>query len=280
MSNKPKILILGSGASALFAAKAVQDFGALSLCASITPFSVPPGAFWFHWVPGDVAEKIKPTDITVHAEGDSRKYMNLQWSINPWGLTSSFPTAAKQVVQGYKPSDVYAVMKPTFFVQLENMLSDREITELCSSYDFVFQTFATEMSKQFQPYKPFFYMGIAEGAEDPTNNYVIYNGLDDRRIWCRKAALWGDVYYEFPKEIELESIQEVMDRREETKNLKYVKLIDLDPFTDPWTLPSSSPKNLHLIGRWAEWNTKRLSHEAYTEVTRNLLLWNPRFKAR
>lgn len=263
MSKKMKIAILGTGASALFAAKAAKDAGHEPLIIGIKEFSFPPGPFWFHWVPDDVKAKMEGTKITVIPEGRERKYQSLQWGKVPNGVKSSFPDRVAVVV-GYNPSETAELMSSMFMLKLPQALTDAQIRNYCEEWDLVFQTFPTKESKAVQqhPLMPY-YVGALYNAGAATDNYVVYNGTGTG-IWLRKVFLWGNLFFEFPKNLELDQIKPVMDRT--YPNLEYHKLYDMHPGTKPIQLPLSAPMNLHLVGRWAEWNTKRLSHEAYKIV--------------
>lgn len=265
MSKKLNIAILGTGASALFAAKAAKDLGHEPLVIGVKGFNFPPGPFWFHWVPEDIKQKVKEYKITLIPEGTEHDYQSLQWGRKPRGVSSSFPKKIMEVI-GYNPSEVEKVLCPTLFVQkMPKPLSEEEIRGLCYNYDFVFQTFPTELSKDVQkPYQPY-YMGALYGFDPNSDfeNFVVYNGTGDG-IYVRKVLLWGNFFFEFPKNLALDEIKKVMDRIH--PEMQYYKLYDMNPWTLPLELPITSPPNLHLVGRWAEWNTKRLSHEAYNIV--------------
>lgn len=264
MSKKLNIAILGTGASALFAAKAAKDLGHEPLVIGVKGFNFPPGPFWFHWVPEDIKQKVKEYKITLIPEGTERKYQSLQWGRKPRGVTSSFPKKIMDVV-GYNPEEVYNAMKQTFTLKMTKPLSEEEIRGLCYNYDLVFQTFPTEFSKEVQkPYQPY-YMGALYNFDPNSDfeNFVTYNGTGDG-IYVRKVLLWGNMFFEFPKNLALDEIKKVMTRI--YPEMKYHLLHDMNPWTAPITLPIGAPKNLYLVGRWAEWNTKRLSHEAYNIV--------------
>lgn len=259
MSN---IAILGSGASALFAAKAAKDFSAEPMCIAVKKFDFPPGPFWFHWVPDDIQQKVTGTEITLIPEGSERKYQSLQWGRAPRGISSSFPKKVTKVI-GYNPTEVAKVMSPTFTLKMPKLLSEEEIRGICYNYDYVFQTFPTELSKTVQKPKQPYYIGTIYNFGPETENFVMYNGTGSG-IWVRKIFLWGNLFFEFPKNLALDMIEPVMRRTH--SEIEYHKLLDINPFAEPLQLPITAPPNLHLVGRWAEWNTKRLSHEVYQIV--------------
>ena len=92
---------------------------------------------------------------------------------------------------------------------------------------------------------------------DPSKNFVVYNGTHEGLV-VREAQLFGNHFLEFPKGLTQE--HDLEEWPIDLKGYKVVMLKDLDPRTKPWHQPKG---NIRLIGRWAQWDRKILSHDAY-----------------
>jgi hypothetical protein len=192
--------------------------------------------------------------------GDEKYYIERQWGdLKSFVPDSSFP---KQSVweYGYDPSKVMEDLVPADCdVQVMSYpLSDTDIKDLAPSYDLVFQTFATKESKEHQPPLVQFMVAAKLGNSDPSKNFVVYNGDKDDNIIVREAQLFGNHFLEFPKGINQEQILSHWPM--DMTGYKVSMLKDLDPRTKPWQQPKG---NIRLIGRWAQWDRKILSHHAY-----------------
>ena len=266
------IAVLGAGAAGQFAALAAHDLGHRVTIITTKNFYAPPGPFWFHWVPDSLKDKVEPVEITLIPDGTEKEYQSLQWGRAPHGISSSFPKKITTAI-GYNPVEVVWGAMPSFKIHKlssKEKLNADQIEVFCDHYDLVFQTFPTDLSKDImKPKQPYFVgeklnFAPANGDKD---NFVVYNGTG-KGIWVRKVFLWGNLYFEFPKNLSLDMIEPVMERTH--PDLTYHQLWDLNPYGAPYQLGAYAPRNLHLVGRWAEWNTKRLSHEAY-DIAKELI---------
>lgn len=257
-----KIAIVGFGPTAVFAAKAAYDMGCQVEIYTDQQKPMPPGATWLHWLPEDVSGMFTPTQIYVIGKGTSEQYTQRQWGkVYP----SSFP--AKPVWEvGYDPMVVLDKLLPTVCnVNITPYrMSDADVKDLSVGFDLVFQTFPTRESKEQQPSLLPFVAAAKLGTEDPKKNYVVYNGTKDG-IVVREACLFGNHFLEFPKGVEEEEVRAT--HTSPLTGYKLVTLKDLDPRTKPWM---GHDKKIKLLGRWAQWDRKVLSHDAYEIATRHI----------
>jgi hypothetical protein len=256
---KAKIAVIGLGPSGAFAAKAAHDMGCDVDIYTTTTNKMPPGATWLHWLPEDVTSRFTPTQIYIMGKGTEKEYVKRQWGSDK--ISSSFPK--KPVWEaGFNPTEVLDVLVPdachTHIVP--HPMSDVDVKDLSRGYDLVFQTFATQESKNFQPPLVSFVAAASIGRSDPEKNFVVYNGTKDG-IVVREAQLFGNHFLEFPKNM---SIQEVRELHPDDGKHSYISLKDLDASTKPWLEDKSS--KVKLVGRWAQWDRKVLSHDAYKLV--------------
>ena len=252
MSN-PKVAVIGLGASGAFAAKAAYDMKCEVEVYVTQAGKMSPGATWLHWLPEDVTSQFTPTQIYVMGKGTSDQYTKRQWGkVYP----SSFPVTPAWEV-GYDPTQVLEVLVPAAcnINMIPYPLSDADIRDLSVGFDLVFQTFPTRVSKEEQPPLRSFVAAAKLGQSDPEKNFVVYNGTKIG-IVVREAQLFGNHFLEFPKDM---TAEEVWDQQD-LDGYQVVTLKDLDPSTKPWQTVRSRIK---LIGRWAQWDRKILSHDAY-----------------
>jgi len=252
-----RVAIIGAGPTAAFVAKACIDFGAYTtLYAHGDIGKIPPGAFYFHWLPPELAKKHIPIQILVQGKGTAENYVKLQWGTNFVSTENSFPPQPRWE-PAYNPSEVFSdLLSPKCVVQyIEFPFTDVNVEYLTTVYDLIFQTFPTQASKEKQPPLIPYYMGVRYGTEDENTPYISYNGTG-RDIVVREASLFGNLFLEFPKNVGEEFIKSNMD----VTGFRLVELKDMHPDTKPWI--SDNPK-IKFMGRWAEWSTHRLTHEAY-----------------
>jgi hypothetical protein len=249
-----KIAIIGFGPTAVFAAKAAYDMGYQVEIYTDQQKPMPPGATWLHWLPEDVSHQFKPVQIYVVGQGTSEQYTKRQWGqVHP----SSFPLKPVWEV-GYNPTQVLDKLLPTECnVNLvPYRMSDADVRDLSVSFDLVFQTFPTREHRESQPQLLPFVAAARLGTEDPTKNYVVYNGTK-KGIVVREASLFGNHFVEFPKGM---TEDEVNESHTWNTGYKVAELKDLDPRTQPVQQPVGKIK---LLGRWAQWDRRVLSHDAY-----------------
>ena len=255
--SKLKIAIIGLGASGAFAARAAYDMGNDVEIYATQNGKMSPGATWLHWLPEDMSQQVAPANIYVIGKGTGSSYSRLQWG---QVFPSSFP---KEPVweKGYDPEVVLAKLVPSScnvnFVPFP--LSDADIRDLSTGFDLVFQTFPTRESKEQQPALVPFVAAAQFGNANPDVNYVVYNGTG-KGIVVREAQLFGNKFLEFPKNMTLE---EVYGLHPVETGWQYTVLKDIHPNTKPWS--HSDPK-IKLVGRFAEWDRRVLSHDAYARV--------------
>jgi hypothetical protein len=251
--------IIGMGPAAAFAYRAAVDAGfAVTIYQYGEPHKTPPGAFWLHWLPEDITKMFSPQPILIHGFGSEQEYLKLQWGDLAKGITSSFPN--KVVTEmGYDPAVVLPNLIPARanIMLLSKPLNDVDVLMLSRLHEFIFQSFPSEASKNVQPALLSFVAAATFGTERD-GNWVMYNGTGSG-IEVREAVLFGNHYWEFPK-----GMSEALVRSQiEIPGAHWVTLKDLHPRTEPWM----GTGNIHYIGRMAEWNRKRLSHEVYSIVS-------------
>ena len=255
-----RIAIVGLGPTGAFAAKAAHDLkcDVEIFITGDLPATTPPGAFWLHWLPQDVSGSAKPVQVYITGEGSSDNYTKRQWGkVYP----SSFPTQPVWET-AYNPADVLDKLVPSSCNMnfLQYPLSDTDIKDLSVAYDLVFQTFPTRESREYQPVLLPYVAAAKFGQEDPEKNYVFYNGktIATGGPVVREAVLFGNHFLEFPKQWTEEEVRHGFDLTGYTVKI----LKDIDPITKPWPQPTSS--KIRLLGRWATWDRKVLSHDAYS----------------
>lgn len=250
-----KVAILGAGASGAFAAKACTDAGVETHMYYCDTGKVSPGAFWLHWVPIDIVPQVPAYPIYIRCWGDEEEYRRRQWG-GLAHLTNSSFVSGITVEEGRDPSDVFPYLI-TSEVQRHitpKFLTEEEIKFMAKGFDLVLQTFPTKESLREQPALiPYIIIASDNAIHDP--NVVTYNG-SGIGLWVRDAVLFGNHFVEYPKYVTRDEIE---DHRDLT-GYKVITLRDIHPSTKPW---QKEKDNIHLIGRFAEWNRKRLSHEVY-----------------
>lgn len=253
--SKIKVAVIGLGPSAAFAARAAHDMGCEVEIYTTGANKMPPGATWLHWLPEDVTNRFNPVQIYIVGKGTETEYVKRQWGTK--GASSSFP---KEPVweAGYNPSEVLDVLVPSQcnVNMIAYPMSDTDVKDLSQNYDLVFQTFASQEAKEFQPLLVPFVAAAKIGTQNPEKNYVVYNGTKEG-IVVREAQLFGNLYLEFPKNMSEQEVRELHD----VTGFKLVTLKDLSPLSKPWQTPKDS--KVKMIGRWAQWDRKFLSHDAY-----------------
>lgn len=255
-----KVAIIGLGPAGAYAAKAASDAGCEVDVYTFGEAKPAPGAFWLHWLPEDLAKTHKHENIYVMGKGDAPHYGNLQWGDS--GLWGSFPEKPYWT-KGWDFQKIFYSLLPMRCQvhQTAFPLSDTDIKDLSSQYDRIFQTFPKKMHLEIRPKKVPFVAAMAETSGEEPNNVVVYNGTGEG-IVVREAVLFGNHYLEFPKGMSQEEVWSQHPLGEE--DWKFVTLKDLHPATKP--VQQDPGYKVQLVGRWAEWNSKRLSHEVYKIV--------------
>lgn len=255
-----EVAVVGLGATGSFVARAAYDCGyKVTVYVHGNPNATPPGAFWLHWIPDDVSGVFSSKPIRIIGKGWEEVYTRRQWG-KSWykGLTSSFPREPV-IEEGYNPAEVLPELVPDE-VKIEIVpypFSDRDVEDLARGFDFVFQTFPRKVDIEAQPERIPFVAAAKFATSDPDRNVVVYNGLDDdRNIVVREAMLFGNHFLEFPKHMLLPEVKKLYP----LDGWHTVVLKDLAPNT----LPVEQPGNkLFLMGRYAHWDRRCLSHDCY-----------------
>lgn len=259
--SRRTVAVLGLGPSGAYAVRAALDAGSdVHVFAANRELELTPGAFWLHWVPPSLEFKASKYPILINCIGTEDVYRRKQWGPDLAKLTDSSFKQGQFLEYGYNPLDIfpYLVKYGEFtFHGLTSPLQQETIDWISEDYDLVFQTFPAEASKKGQP-QLIPYIMAAISAADERKNWVQYNG-SDRGLEVRTAALFGKKYLEFPKGMGLDAIREEFN----LGGYQIVTLKDISPAAGVWPSPL---RNIHYIGRFAEWNRKRLSHEVYSIV--------------
>lgn len=266
MANN-RVAIIGLGPTGAFAARAAYDLGwDVKIYATDMEYRTPPGAFWLHWIPDAVLNDYNAETINILGIGKAEEYVKRQWGKEFAKLPSSFPV--KPVAEkGYDPAEVLPHLVPAEceFMPVSHKLSDVDVRDIARAFDVVFQTFPTRESTEQQP-ALIPYIAAARFGWEPrpgTGNMVVYNG-SGKGVTVREAQLFGNHYLEFPKNMSLAEVGMEFD----LTGYQHVVLRDLHPYTKPWQQDSKS--KVQLIGRFAKWDRKCLSHDAYADVRRIL----------
>lgn len=266
MSNF-KVAVLGSGAASAYAVRAALDCGADVTVHAFAdkPGGGPPGAFYLHWLPPSVANKTRQHDIFIHGTGMEIGYRTKQWGdFASQVSSSSFPTDS-YLELGYDPIAINVLAAGAKRVIIDKPLTDREVDWLRNDYDIIFQTFPTQASLSTQPPYLKYYIVLSGIGADPDQNYIEYDGTHTVP-WVRLSQLWGKRYLEFPKGMSWESITEWSSL---WANSLHVEVKDFHPDTE---IQVSRLTGVSLIGRWATWNKRWLSHMAYDYVVHKIKL--------
>lgn len=268
MADKLKVAVIGLGPTGAFAARAASDLGCEVdiYVAGSGGSSTPPGAFWLHWIPdGVVSQGFIYEDIWVEGKGTPKAYIERQWGKQlAAGVTSSFPVRPVWE-RGYNPQTVLEKLIPRACeeIRVPYPLSGADIRDLSVKYDLVFQTFPTKESFEHQPALLPFVAAARFGSEDPSTNWVVYNGTPNGLV-VREAVLFGNHFLEFPKGLAISEITAEQDM----EGWQTLVLKDLHPHTKPWSQDPAS--KVKLVGRLAMWDRKFLSHDAYAYVQKQV----------
>ena len=257
MSKQQMVLIVGSGPSAAYAWMAATLAGAhVEVVSEKLPTARGPvGAFFLHWLPAEIACTTYNTEVIVQSIGTAEQYTRKQWGRV---VPSSFPEHKR--IEHWWDSRVLSLIWEQCPVRQAKM-SEQQLRESAASWDWVFHTFPTQAtSARRKLYRFPVFDGPASDAQDC---WIVYNGHahDD---WIRATMAFGRLSMEYP-------CPEVMGSplpRMTGYDLHWLR--DIDPDTLPvepseWLAPNVLP-----IGRFATWNRKALSHDAFHTVWQTL----------
>lgn len=286
--NEPSVAILGGGASAAYIYSACRELGLhpdvyVVQTATSKGHAVTKGAFWLYEVPETVRNAFTAVPILMRGEGSSESYMSKQWSECFNEYPSSFPTEPK-VSMGYSPSEVLPVLwKGVEELPIEP-LDDEGVRELASTYHIVFQTFSSDADKvqyaKFRVTIPVLNFPC-DGMVTPEitgfnaahgrflkkhahlaecQNYVVYDGLFND-AFVRFSKLFDDYYMEFPSKFDLKDMYHYNNATS-----TYGTFQDIAPDMPSKPVLHSPAENVYLMGRYAEWERKLLTHQAYAKT--------------
>lgn len=248
MKNR-KVAILGLGPSGAFAVRAAVDAGYEPVVFSFqNQLGFPPGAFWLHKMPETVVAS-EPQPIEMVYCGEEQQYIKSQWRhLAPFVTGSSWSKDHNTV--GYSPAENLPRLLPDRLktILLRKPLDLQDIDFIMRTYGWVFQTFPSRRPKMLR-----FHSFEAGDGKHAVRNQVVHHGLNygDLGPIVRTCTLFGRFYTEWGKSFS-------------PKGYKTKVLLDLHPCTEP--LSNTRDENRILIGRMAEHNRKRLSHEVYDIV--------------
>lgn len=259
--NKLKVAILGAGPSAAFAYQACKahaervDVEVFSAEAS----KIPVGAFWFRWLPHNIRSQLRSQSIFTNYVGTEDLYVSKQWgdSVSVTGNSSSFPKELVGVQQGFKPEEAIPLLWDDVIFVLGQPFTDTDTTKLALEVDIVLQTFPTDESKEENKDKLTHFPLVTFDDVDHKTNIVTYNGSKGDTV--RFSQLFGKVHFEYVP-------NHIIDGRTLGDSGSVRTVMDIHPDTIPWESDRTPAKNVHLLGRYAEWTRHKLSHDAYNDT--------------
>jgi len=264
MSNL-KVVILGTGPSAAYAVMACIKLRVeYEIISNRGPTINFPGAFWPRLNPTSIP--LESRTINVYSIGTAQNYLAKQWGEvrSEWLESTSFPVNSREEV-AYDPYLLFGEFWKHEDIRIMGNLSDYIIKDLVTEFDLAFMTFATEKSKKvMEPYViryPIVSHPIIGKLDDSTSLFCLYNGSGYNHI-VRLSKLFGFVHAEYGKDYVL--------KQELVGDGKITYVPDTWPNAPIWD-PSDVPaKNVILVGRFAQWDRKVLSHNAYEFVLTKL----------
>lgn len=277
---RPNIAIVGSGAAGAFAYKACVDYG----CAKVEVFTdrmgAPgKGAFYFHWIPDDLSAKYEPDEIMYIGIGTRQKYLAKQWPTQK--IDEEFETSYPLkpfTAPGWDASTVWEELWANARVTIvAGKFSDTDLKDLAKFHDIIFLTFPTQESIQEQGKYlvkiPVNLAGKSTQFQLPSkalyhlnkyNNFIMYNGTDVFD-WVRLNRLWGYTSFEYSHAVTFS---------DDDPKITYQQ--DLMPGTPIWRrMPAH---NFMPVGRFARWDRKYLSHQAYSDTKTALVMWDEGYR--
>jgi hypothetical protein len=272
----PKVAVLGSGASAAFAVAACKDIGAeVKVYSSVHPneLSTQMGAFFLHDIPPNIGH-IESVAVDIDSIGEASVYSEMQWGRN---IPTSFPSE-RRTERWYSPMYLNRVWQDV--TVFRETLSKEDIVRLTQlGYDWVFHSFPlverTDSIVRFP---------ILVGNQySHLRDFILYNGTI-QFDWVRLTRQFGNLCLEYPHNIsvddeclfrdmvgDLDSLGIEGLQSKDYPQWEHVWGRDIVPETEPLTSEEYVQKNIIPIGRFATWDRKMLSHQAYTIVKTHLI---------
>ncbi len=277
---RPSVAIVGSGAAGAYAYRACVEYGCKKVEVFTDKMGTPsPGAFYFHWIPDDLAVRFEPDEILYMGIGTQDKYLERQWpgvKLEP-GYASSFP-AKPFVGVGWDAGLIWDELWKNAPISLvAGKFSDTDLKDMSKYHDLIFLTFPTQESIQAQGKYlvqiPVQLVGKQTTFQLPSkalfmlnkyNNFIMYNGTEVFP-WVRVNHLWGHASFEY-------SYTSIMD----DEDGKVIMQQDLMPGTPVWK--KTLAKNIVPVGRFARWDRKYLSHQSYSDAKTVLVRWDEGYR--
>lgn len=268
-----KYAILGGGPSAAYALQGLLDAGIhpqeIVIYGTLSP--PPKGAFWFHWIPDSI--NVNNDKMLVIGLGDADNYSRKMWGKV---VPTSFPEQSRYE-DAFSPREGMRKMFIEARFLDQGHMTDDIIEEIMSlGHRQVFCTFAPQVIKEtdlFQKYRRMNPTWSAVLPEDKGGaSACTYDG-NFSTPWVRTTLYEGVVSVEFPGVMGPED-SDYLGRIWNIEGAVY-NVPDIHPDCPP-TLPaifrsisrSTFGMNFHLIGRFATYERKALSHDAYGFVQR------------
>jgi hypothetical protein len=265
MSQKLKVAIFGFGATGAFIQKACNDRKIYPTVFTDKINFIQPGAFFIHEIPGPMMDEAYRyrISIRVFSIGLKSVYNRRQ------GFLESYDSSFQQGMDLDKAVYVGDILQEIAYgagrTHITCKLTDESCIRLSHSFDISFLTFPLQVdTHKFGDKK--FWVPVVVGKSDERNctNYILYNGTSEFPF-VRQTKIFNNIYEEYPRDFTASEIQDLAKNTYgDTGDILHIP--DLDPDVLPVETVVYKGKNLHLIGRWAEWNRHMLAHEAYDKT--------------
>lgn len=261
--SKLQVAILGAGPSAAYAYRACKNKRIakeveVDVLSNVPGGKYPPGAFYLRWLPTPLCFICEEHNIYTDSIGNAEMYVKKQWGDIPVdGHSSSFPTEPT-IVTGYNPEEALQSLWGNTTYVLVGKISATMISEqIAPEYDVIIQTFPTEESIEENSDRMVKYPLLTFKKVQHGHNFITYNGEDNFVV--RFSSLFESVHIEYaPKHIMN------MDVVGNLGEVVYMK--DMHPSIEKWDKERVADKKVHLLGRYAEWDRHKLSHDAYDDT--------------
>lgn len=253
-----KVAILGTGPSAAYAALACDSYEVEShIISKQSPSIFYPGAFWPRSNPTEM--ELPLSTIYISKVGTAENYLRKQWGeVRPYWLDeTSFPSESS-FEYGFNPYEFFGAIWKDRDIHLSQELTDDAVSAISDEYDLVFMTFPTEKSKKALDSNLIKYPIVSYKSNLIGNSYCVYDGETHDKI-VRISNLFGFVHNEYGKNY-IPSMELVGSGQ-----ITWVR--DMPPDTPEWDPEDTPADNVYLLGRFAQWSRKVLSHNAFENVT-------------
>lgn len=249
-----RVLIIGSAASAAFAIQACRDLQIeYKVISDKPPVTGQSGAFFLHWLPESLKKFAREIEVTLIPLGTAEGYTMKQWGRV---VPSSFPQVEEK--KWWYSSDVLQeVWRDQELTLVGNLDAKDFLDEYFSRFDWIFYTFPLqEHAREIVEFPVVDY----SNGDSFLDNHVVYNGVagDD---WTRATVAFGRMSLELlPGAIPDEKYSKIW------RVIRTGKLRDIPPSVKPVERDEWLAPNIVPIGRFARFDRRRLSHDAYLDV--------------